>query len=74
MFRGLVALLRMARELRRIRQILEIAFEKELTVAELYKSHPSKSLSFSELIIDTSPLIKRDMFGQVIPEDEEEEI
>lgn len=74
MFRALVALLRIAKEVKRIRLILEIVYTRELAVYDSYKSKPFKTpTKFSEVIIDTSPFIKRDIYGEVIKEEELEE-
>lgn len=69
MLRGLIALLRIAKEVRRIRQILEITFSKELALHSLYSSDFYRSLPPKEVVIPREP--KRDIFGQ-IEEDLEE--
>ena len=70
MLRGLIALLRIVKEVRRVRQILEIAFQRELSLHSLYSSEYYKNLPSKEVIIPRSP--KRDIFGQ-IEEDTENE-
>jgi len=70
MLRGLVALLRIAREIKRIRQILEIAFSREIEVHEAYKSYKPSTLK-SDIILDTDYHIKRDIYGNVIDEEAE---
>lgn len=72
MFRALVALLRIAKEVRRIRTILEIVHSKEITAYNYYKSKPTKTpTKLNEVVIDTSPIIRRDIYGEVIKEEDE---
>lgn len=71
MFRALVALLRIAKEVRRIRQILETVHYKELAAERVYKHY--KPLKSSEVIIDTDYIQKTDLYGKIIEEDAENE-
>lgn len=71
MLRGLIALLRIAKEVRRIRQILEIVFQQDLARHSLYTSEFYKSLPSREVIIPREP--KRDIFGHIKEDLEEDE-
>lgn len=74
MLRGLVALLRIVKEVRRIRQILELTHSKELQVYEAYKNYPKdKAKRIGDIIIDTSPFPKYDQYGQIIDDEGDEE-
>lgn len=70
MFRVFLSLFRIAKEVRRIREILEIVFAKELELHTLVKSYGT--LNPNEVEIDTTYIPKVDAYGEVIPTEEDE--
>lgn len=67
MFGILKALLRIAKEVHRIREIQEIAYKHELAYhEEEVKAMKSPPLKPSEVEFTVSPYIKRDNYGNII--------
>ena len=73
MFKIALSLVRIAKELRRIREILEFVFRDELEKQAILARYSSTPLSMSDIVVDSSPLIKRDDYGRVLEEEELED-
>lgn len=74
MFGILKALLRIGREVQRIREIHEIVYKSELEYHDLVtKSAKSPPLKPSEVEFTVTPYIQRDEFGQIIEPSTEDE-
>lgn len=65
-------LFRIAKEVKRIREILEIVHKKELALHFLENRY-SSNLPLSEVVVDSDHYIKRDIYGKEIELEESEE-
>lgn len=72
MFKIALALFRISKEVKRIREILEIAHKTELAKHSLYSSSSYNSIPYSE--IQTSPKLKRDIYGNILELEEDLEL
>lgn len=70
----LKTLLNLTKELRRIREILEIVFKDKLTYHRLSQDEISyPTLHGNEAEFTVTPYIQRDIFGEVIDKEKEED-